>query len=109
MALDVYVFNEQVVAENLLVLEKLRGTLIFSIWQKTDAWLQDWALPTETTAAKEIARARRMVKIRHLVDDTSWHHMVAYNQFEVDTFQLLAEVKQLSHVVYQQANLEAHH
>ena len=78
-------------------------------FQKTDAWLQDWALPTETAAAKEIAQARRMVKIRHLVDDTSWDHMVAYNQFEVDTFQLLAEVKQLSHVIYQQANLEAHH
>lgn len=72
-------------------------------FQKTDAWLQGWALPTETAAAKEIARARRMVKIRHLVDDASWYHLVAYNQFEVDTFRLLAEVKQLSHLIYQQA------
>ena len=112
---------EQLIAANLEIpwldqslLNKLTADRVHYLdlsynFQKTDAWLQDWALPMETAAAKEIAQARRMVKIRHLVDDASWDHMVAYNQFEVDNFQLLAEVKQLSHVVYQQANLEAHH
>lgn len=75
-------------------------------FQKTDAWLRTWALPTKTAAANKIARARRMVKIRHFVDDDSWDHLVAFNQFEVDTFNLLAEVKQLSYLIYRQFILQ---
>lgn len=104
--LDGYVFNEQVVAENLLVLEKLRGTLILSIMAKDGCVAAglglvngNWGCQRNRPSSTDGKNSGTWLTLRHgitrsLIINLKW---------------LLVEIKQLSHVVYQQANLEAHH